>query len=280
MPPEQWRAKAVRASDQYALAIVVYQWLCGELPFRGTALEVMGQHINLPPPSLRIKNPAIEEDLESVVMKALAKDPEQRFHTILEFAEALEMAAKQVSLELLLTLPIQEGERIQDVDWIWGNHYLFILRSKKMEIIDVITGETVFSEIFKNYYVAVFWEREDCTVSFPKGVISLTGTTDHPCLIDIRTGKTIAWIATDDVLADWLNEKDEGFGVFSDFISARLAETLKSEGYCGIRSVESYLISKCLQSLPIAHLLPDLKDTQSSLLVLCQAKNEKICSRK
>jgi serine/threonine protein kinase len=48
MPPEQWMARAVRASDQYALAIVVYQRLCGELPFRGTALEIMGQHIHTP----------------------------------------------------------------------------------------------------------------------------------------------------------------------------------------------------------------------------------------
>lgn len=62
----------------------------------------------------------------------------------------------------------------------------------------------------------MFWERENCTANFPEGVISLTEPKpDHPCLIDIRTGKEIAHIATDDVSTDSLNEKYEGFDVFS-----------------------------------------------------------------
>jgi serine/threonine protein kinase len=237
MPPEQWGAKAVRASDQYALAIVVYQWLCGELPFRGTTLEIMGQHIHTLPPSLREKNPAIEEKVEEVVMKALAKDPTQRFPTVLAFAEALERAMSQIPLELLLS--VQKEESIRDADWIWGNHYLFILSGRNMEIIDVLTGETVFSEIFEHdeHYAAVFWERKNCTASFPEGVISLEDAEfDHPYLRDIRTGKKIARIATDRVRLDRLDEKYEGFDVFSQSPKGRriieLAHSLvKSDSY-------------------------------------------------
>jgi len=214
MPPEQWRAEAVRASDQYALAIVVYQWLCGELPFQGTALEVMGQHLNVQPPSLRMINLAIEESIEVVVMKALAKEPKQRFQTILEFAEALEKAAKQFSLELLLTLPIPEGENLGQAEWVWGNHYLFLVYSNEttkgnIQLIDVLTGKTIMK--FEQYYTAVFWRKENCTASFPAGTISVTETYR---LIDTRTGKEIAFIEDDTVLFNDLNLKYGGFEEF------------------------------------------------------------------
>src|SRR5437763_5701959 len=59
MAPEQFQGKARPASDQYALAVVVYEWLCGELPFHGTGTEIAMQHsLNAPPP-LREKVPAI-----------------------------------------------------------------------------------------------------------------------------------------------------------------------------------------------------------------------------
>src|SRR5690348_5316650 len=53
MAPEQIRGKPCPASDQYALGIMVYQWLCGEPPFQGQRYAVLGQHLHEPPPSLR-----------------------------------------------------------------------------------------------------------------------------------------------------------------------------------------------------------------------------------
>ena len=90
MAPEQIMGKPRQASDQYALGVVVYEWLCGELPFTGTFLETCTQHLYAPPPSLREKNPDISPALEKVVFKALAKEPEQRFASIQDFADALE----------------------------------------------------------------------------------------------------------------------------------------------------------------------------------------------
>lgn len=94
MAPEQLRRKARPASDQYALGVMVYEWLCGELPFEGAPIEVALQHLSETPPSLRSKNPDIPPAVEKVVMKALAKDPQQRYPDELAFAEALEQASQ------------------------------------------------------------------------------------------------------------------------------------------------------------------------------------------
>jgi serine/threonine protein kinase len=96
MAPEQIQGKPRPASDQYSLAVVVYEWLCGECPFEGdSAIEVAMHHINTPPPSLRAKVPSISRNTEQVIFKALAKDPAQRFDSIQEFADTLESAARR-----------------------------------------------------------------------------------------------------------------------------------------------------------------------------------------
>ena len=94
MAPEQIQGKPRPASDQYALGIVVYEWLSGDRPFRGSFTEMCAQHIFAPPPSLHEKMPAISLHVEQVVMTALAKDPRQRFKSIQAFANALEQASR------------------------------------------------------------------------------------------------------------------------------------------------------------------------------------------
>lgn len=95
MAPEQIRGKPQFASDQYALGIVVYEWLCGVRPFQGTKTEIISQHLFAPPPSLDEKIPAVSPKIKQVVLKALAKDPRGRFASIQEFAAALEDANQQ-----------------------------------------------------------------------------------------------------------------------------------------------------------------------------------------
>ena len=106
MAPEQLRGKPRPASDQYALAVIVYEWICGTRPFNGTATEVAMQHLLEPPPSLRARLPALSPDVEQVVMTALAKDPEQRFASVRAFAQALTVASKQAhESETIVLLP-------------------------------------------------------------------------------------------------------------------------------------------------------------------------------
>jgi len=81
MAPEQIQAQARPASDQYALGIVVYEWLCGTRPFEGSYTEIFAKHLMTPPPPLREKVPTLPPEVELVVLRALAKDPKQRFAT-------------------------------------------------------------------------------------------------------------------------------------------------------------------------------------------------------
>jgi serine/threonine protein kinase len=90
MAPECFEKKAQPASDQYALAVVVYEWLCGTLPFRGdTAIQVAMQHLQAEPLTLRTYLPDFHPQLEQVVLKALSKDPRQRFESVQAFVQAL-----------------------------------------------------------------------------------------------------------------------------------------------------------------------------------------------
>ena len=100
MAPEQLQGKPVMASDQYSLAIVVYEWLSGECPYKGSLGEVAAQHVNMPPPSLCARIPQLSPALEAVVMCALAKDPAQRFPSALDFAYAFEAAMHSQPLHL------------------------------------------------------------------------------------------------------------------------------------------------------------------------------------
>lgn len=82
--------------DQYALAVVVYEWLCGVPPFQGSSpLDIAMQHLRLPPPSLQEKVPTISQALDQVIKKALAKKPEERFESNKAFSTALREASKE-----------------------------------------------------------------------------------------------------------------------------------------------------------------------------------------
>jgi eukaryotic-like serine/threonine-protein kinase len=94
MAPEQIEGKPRPASDQYALGIVVYEWLSGDRPFRGSYSEIAVQHTITPPPPLCEKVPTILPDVEHVVMTSLAKDPKQRFANVQAFANALKQASQ------------------------------------------------------------------------------------------------------------------------------------------------------------------------------------------
>jgi peptide/nickel transport system substrate-binding protein len=98
MAPEQIQGHPRPASDQYALGVTVYEWLCGERPFSGSFTELVTQHLWQPPPPLQGRAPAIAPAIEQVVLRALAKDPKERFATVAAFAAALEQASQEALL--------------------------------------------------------------------------------------------------------------------------------------------------------------------------------------
>lgn len=99
MAPEQIRGKPQPASDQYALGIMAYEWLCGLRPFQGkTMWEIIDQHLFQSPPSLREMLPDLPPMVETSILKALAKDPCDRFATVQEFVTTLELACQGATI--------------------------------------------------------------------------------------------------------------------------------------------------------------------------------------
>ncbi len=92
MAPEQLQGKPQPASDQYALGIVIYEWLSGERPFHGSFTEIASQHVLASPPPLYGRVQGITTDVEDVVFTTLNKDPQRRFRTMNAFVNALEQA--------------------------------------------------------------------------------------------------------------------------------------------------------------------------------------------
>jgi serine/threonine protein kinase len=98
MSPEQASGKDVNhRSDIYSLGVVLYEMLTGGVPFEGTMPDVMHQHIYQPPPPPSGISPYIPREVETVIMKALAKNPEDRFQSVKEMVAALQEAIQAKS---------------------------------------------------------------------------------------------------------------------------------------------------------------------------------------
>jgi len=97
MAPEQFQDKPCFASDQYALAVLTYEWLTGQRPFQGPAWSLGYQHIHQQPPALRDHVPTIPRLIEVAILKALSKDPRQRFNNVGAFANALKSVSSPPS---------------------------------------------------------------------------------------------------------------------------------------------------------------------------------------
>lgn len=95
--PEQARSSAevVPQSDLYALAVMMYEMLVGQVPFDDPSVATLAlQHLNEPPPPPRNINPSLPESVEAVLLKGLEKEASDRYQTGKELVDALEKALK------------------------------------------------------------------------------------------------------------------------------------------------------------------------------------------
>lgn len=99
MSPEQCMGEEIDSrSDIYSLGVVIYEMLCGVVPFNApSTTAVVMQHVNQPPPRPRLKNPTITPAVEAVMLHALEKRPDARPQTAAALAQEFTDAAYGVA---------------------------------------------------------------------------------------------------------------------------------------------------------------------------------------
>ena len=106
MPPEQVLGQGVDGrADLYAVGVMLFRLLTGTLPFKAeTATAVLVQQVSEPPPAPRVEGGSLPAWCTPILLRALAKSPDDRFQTAEEFRRALDNATGSPGAELTRSL--------------------------------------------------------------------------------------------------------------------------------------------------------------------------------
>ncbi len=103
MSPEQAAGESTvdGRADQYGLACVLFEMLAGEPPFTGSTRSILARHLTEPAPSVAARRPDVPMAIDQALLRAMAKEPADRYPTAVAFAEALATPLAGLTAELL-----------------------------------------------------------------------------------------------------------------------------------------------------------------------------------
>ncbi|MBV9713581.1 MAG: FHA domain-containing protein, partial [Ktedonobacteraceae bacterium] len=122
--PEQFGKRVTEASDQYALAVILYFWLTGRPPFIGTPDEIEQLKLTETITTLTALNLKVPLELEGVIRRALSVYPEDRYPSILAFASALQASIAHMSRTSRATFTQEESEKLPEQSSLSTLEYL------------------------------------------------------------------------------------------------------------------------------------------------------------
>jgi serine/threonine protein kinase len=120
MSPEQsmgQNEELTASADTYSLGVIVYKMLSDTVPVKGNGIgEIVASHLLHTPKQVRAHNIEVTEELNAFVMKAIAKEPKERFQSAIEFYQALKKGLSTMDPSIILTPRFQDNFTVPSVE--------------------------------------------------------------------------------------------------------------------------------------------------------------------